>query len=106
VTVALAYVAFIVGGHYLHVSGVVAVVAAALTLAAFGPTRVAPGAWRRIVETWHQLEFWANSMIFLLAAMLAAGVLSDLQWRDIGLVAVLIVAAIAARALVLFGLLP
>jgi len=106
VTVALAYVAFIVGGHYLHVSGVVAVVAAALTLAAFGPTRVAPGAWRRIVETWHQLEFWANSMIFLLAAMLAAGVLSDLRWHDIALVAVVIVAAIAARALVLFGLLP
>src|SRR5688572_18684829 len=62
VTVALAYLAFVLGTYYLHVSGVVAVVAAALTLAAYGPTRVTPGAWRRIVETWHQLDFWANSL--------------------------------------------
>lgn len=106
VTVSLAYIAFIVGGQYLHVSGVVAVVAAALTLAAVGPTRVTPGAWRRIVETWHQLDFWANSLIFVLAAMLAAGVLGGLQWHDVGLLAVLIAAAMGARALVLFGLLP
>ncbi|MDF3072592.1 MAG: sodium:proton antiporter [Alphaproteobacteria bacterium] len=106
VTVALAYLAFVIGTYYLHVSGVVAVVAAALTLAAYGPTRVTPGAWRRIVETWHQLDFWANSLIFVLAAMLAVGLLADLHWRDVGLLAVLIVAAMAARGLVLFGLLP
>jgi CPA1 family monovalent cation:H+ antiporter len=106
VTVALAYLAFIIGGKYLHVSGVVAVVAAALTLAAFGPTRVTPGAWRRIVETWHQLEFWANSLIFVLAAMLTVGILADLQWRDVGLLSALIAAAMGSRALVLFGLLP
>jgi CPA1 family monovalent cation:H+ antiporter len=106
ITVCLAYIAFILGDHYLHVSGVVAVVASALTVAAYGPTRVSPGAWRSLLKAWHQLEFWANSLIFVLAAMLGAQVLRDLQWHDLALLAVVIVAALVARGLVLFGLLP
>ncbi len=106
VTLATAYVTFIVGDRYLGVSGVVAVVAAALTVAASGPTRVAPGVWRSVVETWRQLEFWANSLILVLAAMLAADVLDDLQWVDLGYIVVVVIAALVARALVLFGLLP
>jgi len=106
ITMCLAYIAFIVGDRYLHVSGVVAVVGSALTVAAYGPTRVSPNAWRSLLKAWHQLEFWANSLIFVLAAMLAAQVLEGLQWHDLLLLAVVIVAAYAARALVLFGLLP
>lgn len=106
VTLATAYVTFIVGDRYLGVSGVVAVVAAALTVAASGPTRVAPGVWRSVVETWRQLEFWSNSLILVLAAMLAADVLDDLQWVDLGYIVVVVIAALVARALVLFGLLP
>lgn len=106
ITVCLAYIAFIVGGSYLHVSGVVAVVASALTVAAYGPTRVSPGAWRSLLKSWHQLEFWANSLIFVLAAMLAAQVLKGLEARDGLLLAVVIVAAFVARGLVLFGFLP
>jgi len=102
----LAYIAFIVGGSYVHVSGVVAVVASALTVAAYGPTRVSPGAWRSLLKAWHQLEFWANSLIFVLAAMLAAPVLGGLKWNDLLLLAVVILAAFAARVLVLFGFLP
>ncbi|HMO68734.1 MAG TPA: cytochrome b/b6 domain-containing protein, partial [Novosphingobium sp.] len=41
-----------------------------------------------------------------LAAMLAAGVLGNLRWVDLGLIVVVVVAALVARALVLFGLLP
>jgi CPA1 family monovalent cation:H+ antiporter len=106
ITISLAYIAFILGGSYLHVSGVVAVVASALTVAAYGPTRVSPGAWRSLLKAWHQLEFWANSLIFVLAAMLAAQLVKGLEGRDLLLLAVVLVAAFAARALVLFGFLP
>lgn len=105
-TVSIAYLAFVLGDRYVAVSGVVAVVAAALTLAAVGPARVSPGVWRGLVETWQQLEFWANSLIFVLAAMLAVRVLAALTMQDLVLLALVIVAAMAARAMVLFGLLP
>jgi CPA1 family monovalent cation:H+ antiporter len=106
ITVGLAYLAYVLGDRYIHVSGVVAVVAAALTMAALGPTRLQPRTWEALRETWHQLEFWANSLIFLLAATVAAQVLDDLQWRHVLAVVVVYVAAFGARAFTLFGLLP
>lgn len=106
VTVGLAYVAYILGDKYLHVSGVVAVVVAALTLAALGPSRLQPRQWEALQHTWHQLEFWANSLIFLLASTVAVGVLANCRWWHIGVALALYVAAFGARALVLFGLLP
>lgn len=106
ITVGLAYLAYVLGDRYIHVSGVVAVVAAALTMAALGPTRLQPRTWEALRETWHQLEFWANSLIFLLAATVAAQVLDDLQWRHVLAVTVVYIAAFGARAFTLFGLLP
>jgi len=105
-TVALAYLAFVVGDRYLHVSGVVATVTAGLTVGAVGRTRVSPKTWHGLVETWEQLGFWANSLIFLLAAMLVPRLLTTLTLSDLWQLAALVVAAILARALVLFGLLP
>ncbi len=105
-TVALCYLAFVVGDRYLHVSGVVATVMAGLTVGAIGRTRVSPGSWQALVETWEQLGFWANSLIFLLAAMLVPRVLIEITFDDLWALAVLVVAALAARAIVMFGLLP
>jgi len=105
-SVALAYFSFIVGEHYFHVSGVVAVVVAALTFAAYGPTRLTPANWEGLVATWKQLEFWANSLIFVLAAALAARVMSALTAHDLLMLAVVIAAALAARAFTLYVLLP
>src|SRR5262245_8979473 len=45
VTVALAYASYIIADHYFDVSGVVAVVMAALTMAAYGPTHLHPRQW-------------------------------------------------------------
>jgi CPA1 family monovalent cation:H+ antiporter len=106
ITVGLAYLAYVLGDRYIHVSGVVAVVAAALTMAALGPMRLQPRTWEALRETWHQLEFWANSLIFLLAAAVAAQVLDGLQWRHVLAVVVVYGAAFGARAFTLFGLLP
>jgi CPA1 family monovalent cation:H+ antiporter len=105
-TVALAYLAFILGSQYLHVSGVVACVIAGLTLGTTGRTRVTPTSWESLVETWEQLGFWSNSLIFVLAAMLVPQLLAGLAPIDFLRLAVLVVAALGARAIVVYGLLP
>ncbi|MDJ0949143.1 MAG: cation:proton antiporter [Alphaproteobacteria bacterium] len=105
-TVPLAYMSYLVAEVWLSVSGVVAVVTAALTFAVYGRTRLAPATWGTLTQTWRHLEFWANSMIFILASMLAAQVLPEARAADVGLLALLVAAALAARALVLYGLWP
>ena len=103
--VVFTYLSFIVADR-VHVSGVVAVLAAGMTVSAFGRTRIAPYNWSFLADLWEQLAFWANSLIFLLAAILVPKLLIDLRLRDLFLMVVLIVAAFAARLAVLFLLLP
>ena len=80
--------------------------AAALTVSAFGRTRIAPYNWSFLTDLWEQIAFWAHSLVFLLASILVPRLLFDVHWRDLALVAVLIAAAFAARLAVLFLLLP
>lgn len=105
-TVALAYLSFIVGEHYLQVSGVVAVVVAGLVTASAGRTRISPESWAGLEQVWSQLGFWANSLIFLFASMLVPPTMLAIQWSHVALLGALIVAALVARALVIFGILP
>ncbi|HVI90610.1 MAG TPA: cation:proton antiporter [Dongiaceae bacterium] len=105
-TISLAYLSFLLPEHYLHVSGVVACVAAGLTIGSVGRTRMAPKTYEQLDGAWGQLGFWANSLIFLLAAMLIPHTLRDLTGLDIVLILVLYVASLAARALVVFAILP
>lgn len=106
VTVALAYLAYGIADVYLGVSGVVAVAAASLTMAVYGPLRMSPASWRGVLDIWPQIEFWASSLIFVLAAMLAARVLSSADPNEIVPVLVVAAAALIARAATLYGLLP
>ncbi len=105
-TVSLTYLSFLVADRYLHVSGVVSVVIAALTVAAYGPTHLHPRQWTALRRLWAQLEFWANCLIFVLASMLAAKVLVQISWLYVWGVAAVVVGAFLARALVVFGMLP
>jgi monovalent cation:H+ antiporter, CPA1 family len=105
-TVALAYLVFIAAERLLHVSGVVAVLAAGLTVNGFGRTRIAPYNWAFLTDLWEQIAFWAHSLVFLLASLLVPRLLFEIHLRDLALVAVLVVAAFAARLAVLFLLLP
>src|SRR5438270_11641529 len=105
-TIAFAYVIFVVCDHYLGVSGVVAVAAAALAVSAGGRRRLAPSNWESLVVTWEQLAFWASSLIFLSAAMQTPELLENASWGDLGLLAALIAASLVARALTLYGLIP
>ncbi|TMJ63719.1 MAG: cyclic nucleotide-binding domain-containing protein [Alphaproteobacteria bacterium] len=105
-TLALAYGVFVVAERLLHVSGVVAVLAAALTISALGRSRIAPYNWSFMTDLWDQIAFWARSLIFILASILVPKLLGDFDTRDLLLLAVLTAAAFAARAVVLFVLMP
>jgi monovalent cation:H+ antiporter, CPA1 family len=106
VTVALTYFSFVIADRYIHVSGVVSTVMAALTVAAYGPTHLHPHQWSSLKRLWEQLDFWASCLIFVLASMLAANVLLKISSLYVVAVAAVTVGAFAARALVVFGMLP
>src|ERR1700728_2184032 len=100
-TVALPYLVFIVAEQVVHVSGVVAVLCAGLTVSAFGRSRITPYNWSFIRDLWAQIAFWAHSLVFVLASILVPKLLLDMQFHDVVLLAVF-----PARILVLFLLLP
>ena len=106
ISVAFAYLIFVLGQAYLGVSGIIAVVTAAMVFASDVRTRLSPGTWGPLLTTWKQLEFWATSLIFVLAAMLTPRMLGQLQWSDIAGIAAIFLSALAARAALLWGMLP
>ncbi len=106
ISIALPYVTFIVAEQVLQVSGVVAVVAAGMTLALNAPARMPPQHWGFLRDIWEALAHWAGALIFLFAAILVPRLLDGVTWEDVGLVAVVVAAALAARAVILYGLLP
>lgn len=106
ITVALAYLVYILGERYIGVSGVVAVVAAALVVAVDGPTHLVPAVWQAVRTAWQQLEFWGNSLVFVLASMLAVISLPAVAAEDLLLVLLVVAAALVARCLVLYLLFP
>ena len=105
-TVCLSYLAFLLAEHYLHVSGVMAVVTAALVIGSYGRTQFSPETWHPLIETWEQLGFWANSLIFVLVGLAVPAILADFSFGDLGLLVVVLVTAFIARAAILYVLLP
>jgi CPA1 family monovalent cation:H+ antiporter len=105
-TLALPYIAYIVCHQFLHASGVVAAAVAGLTVSAMGPSTFRPQSWQFLQDVWDQLSFWGSSMVFVLASMLVPKLLLGATQWDVVLVGLVVVAAMAARAAVLFGLLP
>ncbi|PVA09409.1 sodium:proton antiporter [Pelagivirga sediminicola] len=106
ISVALPYLAYIGAEQVIGASGVIAVVVAGLTLNLTGPGRLPPQAWINLREIWDLLAHWAGALIFILAALLIPRILQDVRIGDFLLIVVIVLAAIAARAVILFGLLP
>ncbi|MGR3608058.1 MAG: cation:proton antiporter [Sulfitobacter sp.] len=106
VSVALPYLAYIGAEQSIGASGVIAVVSAGLTLNLAGPGRVPPQAWGNLRDVWNLLAHWAGALIFILAALLIPRMLEEVRLSDLGLIGVVVLAATAARAVILFGLLP
>lgn len=106
ICVALPYLAYILAEQSVGASGVIAVVTAGLTLNLTGPGRLPPQAWANLREVWDLLAHWAGALIFILAALLIPRLLEEVRVADVALIGVVIIAAVAARAAILFGLLP
>jgi CPA1 family monovalent cation:H+ antiporter len=105
-TVALAYLTFYVSERYLGVSGVVATVIAGLVVGSSGRTRMSPVTFEQLSGSWSQFGFWANSLIFVFAAMLIPRMMADITLGQVGLILLLFVVTLVARALMVFGVLP
>ena len=84
----------------IHVSGVLAVVAAGLVNGSIGPKSMSPTTRIVVSNFWEFAAFIANSLIFLLIGLVVDPVLLLQNWQAI-LVAIL--AVLAARAIVIFG---
>ncbi|WP_339748367.1 cation:proton antiporter [uncultured Maricaulis sp.] len=106
ISVALPYLAYIGAEQSIGASGVIAVVVAGLTLNLTGPGQLPPQAWANLREVWDVLAHWAMALIFILAALLIPRILEEVRAGDFILIGVVILAAIAARVVILFVLLP
>jgi CPA1 family monovalent cation:H+ antiporter len=105
-TIALAYISFVIGNEVLGISGVVATVVSAIVISSVGRTRVSPGSWEILKSVWEHLDFWATCLIFVTSAMFVPRALGSFSWADGVNVATVFVAALVARGLILWGIMP
>ncbi|MFC6655493.1 cation:proton antiporter [Roseibium salinum] len=105
-SLALPYATYVLSDQFADVSAVVAVVCAGTVFNLYGPARIQPESWQFLHSVWEQISFWAASLIFLLSAILIPRFVEGFTPIDIVLLLVVILAALAARAVVIFGLLP
>lgn len=105
-SLAVPFIAFWAAEHEFHVSGIIALVVAGVTLASLAPGRLTPEIWRYVQDIWEQLAAWSAVLIFFMTALLVPRLLAGAEASDLGLLAILFVAALAARAAILYLLFP
>jgi CPA1 family monovalent cation:H+ antiporter len=102
-TTILAYLSFLLAEHLLHVSGVMAAVAAGVTMGGWGSTKISPSVREYMANFWHYLSDLANALIFLLVGLQIGPLSLFDEWYGL---LVVILAMLLSRAAVIFGLLP
>jgi NhaP-type Na+/H+ or K+/H+ antiporter len=70
--IAAAYLTFFIAEHFLHVSGVLALVAFGLVMASYGRTKISPEVQHFLHEFWELAAFIANTLIFLIVGVVIA----------------------------------
>ncbi|WP_353410057.1 cation:proton antiporter [Arenicella sp. 4NH20-0111] len=105
-TISLAYLSFIVAEHNLHVSGVMAVVTAALVLGSRGRSIITQSAWHGLEEVWEQVGFIANSVIFILVGLKVPSIMAAMNGQQLMWLVVLLFTGFSARFAIIFGLVP
>jgi CPA1 family monovalent cation:H+ antiporter len=102
-TTILAYFSFIIAEHAFHVSGIMAVVAAGLTIGSWGKSKISPSIEEFMEHFWEYLAYLANALIFLMVGMQMN---LETLWNSIDLIGIVVVAMLISRAVVVFGLTP
>ena len=104
----VSYGAFIVAEEAFGVSGVIAVVSSGLVIGWFKNIYLTPEVRKFGDEFWEYVAFLANSLIFLLVGITAAGFQIFAQFSQaktlLGSLGITLVAILLARAMVVFGL--
>jgi len=80
-----------------------AVVAAGLTMGSYGRSKISPSTVHYMHHFWDYAAWLANALIFLLVGM---QVELMVYWHSIELIALVAVAMLISRAVVVFGLVP
>lgn len=102
-TTILAYASFILAEQVFHVSGVVAVVMAGLTLGNWGRIKISPYVRQYIDHFWEYVAYVATALIFLMVGMRVN--LAEL-WLSADILAWVIAGMLLSRAVVIYGMIP
>ncbi len=102
-TTILAYLSFILAEHGFHVSGIMAVVAAGLTVASYGRAKISPSTEEYMHHFWDYAAWLANAFIFLLVGLTVD---TGMIIANLDLVIVVVIAMLISRAVVVFGVVP
>lgn len=102
-TLVSAYVSFVIAEHSLHLSGVMAVLFAAITTGLHSVTRLDDETEHLIRESWEIIASIANALLFLLI-----GLSLDLHMlaNSIGGICIAVLLVLAGRALSIFSMVP
>ncbi|GMQ97161.1 MAG: hypothetical protein BMS9Abin15_0859 [Gammaproteobacteria bacterium] len=102
-TTILAYFSFLIAEEMFHVSGVMAVVAAGVTMGGRGRAKISPSVAGYLHHFWEYLAYVANALIFLLVGMrMELGALVDNIW----LLTIVVIAMLISRACVVYSVVP
>jgi CPA1 family monovalent cation:H+ antiporter len=102
-TIVVAYACFSIAEHLLHVSGVMAVVASAITMGMLWVPRISQTAIHTVKETWEVIALVSNSLLFLLVG-LSVDTGSIIDRMDAIAIAILLV--LLARATTIYTMVP
>jgi len=102
-SIVLAYSSFAIAEHILHVSGVMAVVSAAIALGILGVSRIPQNERETVDETWDVIALICNSLLFLLVG-LSVDISQLYSHLDSILIAIVLV--LAARAAGIYTMVP
>jgi monovalent cation:H+ antiporter, CPA1 family len=96
----VASVASYAAAEAIHASGVIGVVAAGITFAGLAGRGLTPAGRETVEAVWDVIAFLANSALFLLVGLVVPW---PLVVRNAALVAIVVLAALAARAVAVYG---
>jgi len=102
-SIVLAYSSFAIAEHIMHVSGVMAVVAAAIALGILGVSRIPQSERKTLDETWDVIALICNSLLFLLVG-LSVDISQIYSHMDSIFVAIVLV--LVARAAGIYSMVP
>ena len=105
VIIAAAYLTFYLAEHFLHVSGVLGLVALGLAMASVGKTRISPEVEHFLHEFWELFAFIANTIIFIIVGVVIAEQAS-ITGENVLILLILFVGVHIIRALVIFIFYP